>query len=254
MRMRITESQLRRIIREALLSEVPLGDIIPHDIPPSERRRDSGKGMPWRDRPSIAHPASRSQDEKHAGGGYLEIAKDLMLTARDNWVIITPDDYTDNRSKGKDFIEWLDSKRKQYPPDTIFAFVGQGSYPDDARTPEWNIVHDLFGHTLEQVYQRRPSRPPLVKGEDITVALHRALPGRYRISTDSRDQVPDILAAILLEVLTPEAAHRVIEESFGDRSPEETAYAHSEVDLMFKAVESWLTEARRKRIVDLVPW
>lgn len=249
--MRITEGQLRRIIREELLSEVPLIDIIPSDI---------SQNPPHRRRASIAHTSARSHDDKYADEKYVEIAKGLMRTARDNWVIITPNDVSDRTTiHTDDFLAWLNRNRDQHPPGTIFAYASAASFPNDERTPDWNIVHDLFGHTLEMTWKRQVAPGPtggpgFVPGSAIAAKLHRKLPRRYRISSNDQDMLPDVLAAILLEVLSPETAHEAIEEGFASHSPEQLSYVHEQVDSMFRVVEKWLGRAREDRFVELAPW
>lgn len=254
--MRITESQLRRIIREEIIGEAPLDDIITYDVNLRQPRVRS---------PSVAHPRSRSRYKRVSGKSYMDIARDLMRSTKDNWVIITPSDT--GRIKltldSARFKEWLEEKRKQHPAGTIFALVGIAPLDNDFRTPEWSVIHDLFGHALEEEFGRR--RPQMTSIPDELVwALHRSLPRELQISKSRKDQLPDVLAAILLGDLTHDAAHQVAEDYVAELPPadsedgshfEDQLREHSElIDSMFAAVDEFVEDARAAGFVELKPW
>jgi hypothetical protein len=252
--MRITEGQLRRIIREEIIGEAPLDDIIKYNV--TQRQRSERT-------PSIAHPSTRSRYKRTHGAGYMDIARDLMRSTKDNWVIITPSDTGNNylTVNSPRFKEWLDEKRTQHPAGTIFAFVSGTPVGGDFNTPAWAVIHDLLGHSIESntaaVRMRRIPRA-------LRLALHSALPSELQISENRDDVLPDILAAILLGRLDIDTAHRISKDYVSQHRDEqdrrgeffERAVRQHEdiIDDMFAAVDEFVTDARAEGFVDLKPW
>lgn len=270
--MRITEGQLRRMVREELIREAPLDDIVAYDA----RRFGDGEEVP-----SIAHPRTRPTQKRYADGKYTDIARDLMRSAKDNWVIITPSDVRSSHVTvdSPRFKEWLEEKRREHPPGTIFAFVRSGPIPGDYSSPKWQVLHDLIGHTLEELWKRHPnfnrSNPDIRR--ELRRELHAVLPRRFKISPSSpSDALPDILTAILLGKLSRESAYAVgdrlsrkilgpeddhpTEVSPDDRRAAEDAFeimfhsTRATIDGMFETVEWWLDSAREHGFVELNPW
>lgn len=251
--MLITESKLRLIVREEILREGPLDDfVIPSEPPVTPSYAD------YKSHPSIAHPSRRSKDERYAGKKYTDIVKDLMLNTKDNWVIITPVDVRDRYRLGTDeFNEWLSNERKRRQPGTIFAFAASAPMSGDELAPQWAVVHDLFGHTLDEFWQRHGGRrrEKAISEPAIVSQLHSVLPLKHRMSYEPGDMMPDVLAAILLGALTPERAHAVVGEQFlNSATDEEIAEAQELVDHMFRDVDAWLEKARAEGFVVLAPW
>ena len=256
--MRITEGQLRQIIREELIGEAPLDDIITYDV--NQRQRSERT-------PSIAHPSTRSRYKRTSGASYMDIARDLMRSTKDNWVIITPSDVRDLTVDSPRFKEWLAEKRKQHPAGTIFALVGQSPVSGDFKTPAWAVIHDLLGHSIENSGSvDRMRRARAVEGaRELRLALHSALPRELQTSKDKKDHLPDILAAILLGRLDPDTAHRISKEYVTRRRDEHGDYygenfksavrQHDEIiEVMFAAVDEFITDARTAGFVNLKPW
>lgn len=253
--MRIVERQLRQIIREALLREGPFDDFITPSEPPVT---PSYKKQPnYKQHPSIAHPLSRSKEERYEGEKYIDVVKDLMRNTKDNWVIITPNDVRDRARLGTDeFNEWLRIEKKRRPG-TIFAFAASMPLPGDENTPQWAVVHDLLGHTLDEFWQRHGGRrrEKAISEPAIVSQLHSVLPIKYRMSYDPGDMMPDVLAGILLGALTQERAHEVVGEEFlNSATDEEIAEAQEHVDHMFRDVSAWLENARADGFVVLAPF
>ena len=253
--MRITESTLRRIIREELIGETPLDDIITYDV--NQRQRSERT-------PSIAHPSTRSRYKRTSGASYVNIARDLMRSTKDNWVIITPSDVRDLTVDSPRFKEWLTEKRKQHPAGTIFALVSTSPVGGDFKTPAWAVIHDLLGHSIENSGVDRMRRAREVPRE-LRLALHSALPRELQVSKDQNDNLPDILAAILLGRLDPDTAHRISKEYVTRRRDEHGDYygenfksavrQHDEIiDGMFAVVDEFVTDARSAGFVNLKPW
>ena len=255
--MRITEEQLRRIIREELIGEAPLDDIITYDV--NQRQRSERT-------PSIAHPSTRSRYKRASGRSYMDIARDLMRSTKDNWVIITPSDTGKSALtvKSAGFKDWLAEKRKQHPAGTIFALSMLGPLGGDFRTPEWSVIHDLLGHSVEASVEGPDGARMRMTPPELLLALHGSLPRELQTSKNKSDLLPDILAAILLGRFSLDAAHKTSEDFVAGLWPaelrsgpnfERSRREHAErVDYMFAAVDEFVEGARAAGFVELVPW
>ena len=257
--MRITEGQLRQIIREELIGEAPLDDIITYDV---NQRQKSERT------PSIAHPSTRSRYKRTSGASYMDITRDLMRSTKDNWVIITPSDTGKSALtvKSDGFKEWLAEKRKQHPTGTIFAFSSLSPLGGDFKTPEWSVIHDLLGHSVEASVEDAEGDWILWLDADerLLGALHGSLPRELQTSKNKSDLLPDILAAILLGRFNLDTAHKISEDFVAGQWPaelrngpnfERSRREHSErVDYMFAAVDEFVEDARSAGFVELVPW
>jgi hypothetical protein len=256
--MRITESTLRRIIREEIIGEAPLDDIITYDV--NQRQRSERT-------PSVAHPSTRSRYKRTSGASYVDITRDLMRSTKDNWVIITPSDtgMSDLTVGSPRFKEWLAEKRTQHPAGTIFAFVSTPPVGGDFKTPAWAVIHDLLGHSIENSGPVDRMRRVRWAPRELRLALHSALPRELQVSKSNDDKLPDILAAILMGRLDPDTAHRISKEYVTRRRDDHGDYygegfksavrQHDEIiDGMFAAVDEFVTEARAAGFVNLKPW
>ena len=196
----------------------------------------------------------------------MDIARDLMRSTKDNWVIITPSDTGKSALtvKSDGFKEWLAEKRKQHPAGTIFAFSNLSPLGGDFKTPEWSVIHDLLGHSVEASAEgpdgaRMRRTPP-----ELLLALHESLPRELQISRNKSDLLADILAAILLGRLSLDTAHKISEDFVAGLRPaelrsgpsvERSRREHAErVDYMFAAVDEFVEGARSAGFVELIPW
>jgi hypothetical protein len=249
--MRITEAQLRRIIREEILNEAPpLIDMPSFENPFTLDRSE----------PSIGHPRTRSRRPRYRRGGYDAIARELMRDTRDDWVIITLTDFR----RVKQFVEtdefkvWL--REKDYPPGTRVLVVAGTPVKGDFRTPAWQIAHDTFGHAIEYEWFRfvRDHRVSDKAIETVTRALHGALPKGMQLSRPraqgTLDIVPDILGAIILGKFDQETAMQVVDELAGD-DPVAGRYYAMLVKGLFDSVDKWLeTQATEDGIIIATPF
>jgi hypothetical protein len=245
--MRVTESALRRIIREELLSEAPLDDIVPVDLPnttPEERGR-----------PTVAHPETRT-DRIQSHAEFTGIARDLMRSTKDRWVIITFSSVGRwRRMNIADRATWIEQEKEKYPG-AILAFVNATPVSGDYTTPKWVVVHDLMGHSIETIWAAEYGNKLGLVPFAIINALHDELPEEFRISDSPEDRIPDILAGILLEKLTLEQARRATAPVIAspDLSEESRENLRRMVESMFAATEMWLEDARAAGFVNLKPW
>jgi hypothetical protein len=246
--MRITESKLRRIIREEILKEAPpLIDMPSFENPFTLDRSE----------PSIGHPRTRSRRPRYRRGGYDAIARELMSDTEDKWVIVTLTDFR----RAKQVIEtdafkaWL--RERGYPPGTRVLVVGGTPMKGDFRTPAWQIAHDIFGHAIEYEWFRfvRDHRVSDKAIETVTRALHGALPkGMQLANRNESDIVPDILGAILLRKFDRETAMQVIDGLAGDDQVAGRYYA-TLVKGLFDSVVLWQqTQANEDGIIVATPF
>jgi hypothetical protein len=236
--MRITESLLRRIIREEILNESPpLLDLAIYD---------KNSIYPGRKAPSIGHPRMRSRRPQYRGGGYERIAKELMEDTEDNWVIVTLPDFrgASELVKTEEFKKWLGSK---YKPGTRVVVVAGTPVERDYKTPGWQIVHDIFGHSIEHEWNRykRDQRAGETTIDKVTRALHSALPKHLQLAKASgSDFIPDILGSILLQKFDREAAMQVVESLIADKEETEKPYyekLYTNIAMsLFESVDVWL--------------
>ena len=249
--MRITEGQLRRIIREEILNEAPpLIDMPTFENPFTLDRSE----------PSIGHPRTRSRRPKYRRGGYDAIARELMKDTEDNWVIITLSDFRRAKQiiKADAFKAWLEEKG--YPPGTRVLVVAGTPVKGDFRTPAWQIAHDIFGHAIEYEWFSfvRDHRVSDVTVAKITNALHGALPKEMQLSRPRAqgpsDIVPDILGAILLRKFDQETAMQVVDGLAGD-DPVAGRYYAMLVKGLFDSVDKWLqTQTNEDGIIIAMPF
>ena len=93
-----------------------------------------------------------------------------------------------------DFKQWISSLN--IPKKSKILVVGRSSYSGDFLAPEWQIVHDIIGHTIDSYYI------PDIKFFKGYQHLHgevtwTTLPDEFKIAKSGiDDRLPDIFAAI----------------------------------------------------------
>jgi hypothetical protein len=146
--MRITEGQLRRIIRETILNEVPLGG----DSPFTPIERPSAKvpvAVDQQDDDDIEDPPAYSVGYSAASKNRPEAIK-LFEKIPDNWDII-PVENVDNLAafvRSKEFTQEIASRN--YPKGTKILVVGSQPSEGDFTEAEWVVRHDIVGHAIYQ--------------------------------------------------------------------------------------------------------
>jgi hypothetical protein len=239
--MSISQKVLRSLIREMLLKETPLIDmpVYPNSSPDISRV-------------SVSHPATRSTK-----GNYEAKAKELMKNTKDNWVLITGNTNTNNFSKSsEDYEKWIEGKN--YPPGTLVIFVDSSPLEGDSNTPIWQIVHDVFGHSIQnlfvQSFDKEINDMGVAEeiGEEVAQFMMTLLPKEYQIVWNSEfasDALPTVLGAIFTEKLKRQRVNAALPELLGkqifDASNDEIK---SCVDIMFRSVEEWTQNLRNRAI------
>lgn len=172
--MKIKESKLRQIIRQAL-REAPLDFIGGYNVPD-----DSDDLKPL---PSIAYGKSMSPE-------FRQQAKVLMQNVPDGWAIITLSNIRRARAivMSESFKSWL--LEQGIPESSRVIVVGDAAFEGDFDTSEWVIVHDIIGHTI--------SSGGIGGGyywDTIAEYIHNVLPAHLQLS-ERGDKLPDVLGAI----------------------------------------------------------
>ena len=239
--MKITESKLRQIIREEILDEAPLvGDGIyrykvGHDY-------TSKMGFQAYS-PSVGYKPSEDPE-------WRDKARVLMRNTAENWAIVTLSAadaygvYASNDNNWKQFNQWI--REQNIPKGTRIIVVGSPIFPDDYDSVAWAVGHDIFGHTLNELMLIiLGSEPP----RHIIRMIHEALPEVARLSTDSKDFLPDIYAAIFLKVVSREFFDDLI------RSAGASASSMARIiDKMFEGVDTWITSIPVDEPHMIYPW
>ena len=97
-------------------------------------------------------------------------------------------------------------KENNWKPNGKYIVVSFPSFSGDMSSPDWQIVHDVIGHTIEEYHRHYGTWHKMVYNNDYKRALgdvHSALPKEMQIATttdavDDEDRGPDIYAAIFL--------------------------------------------------------
>jgi len=249
--MRITEGQLRRIIRETILNEVPLGGNSP--FTPIERpsvRARVAAGQPG---------TGDTEDQPIPSVGYSTASKNrpeaikLFEKIPDNWDII-PVDNVDNLTafvRSKEFTQEIASRN--YPKETKILVIRSQPTEEDFTEAEWVVRHDIIGHAIykhsissgvrasedklkdikNDILKNTSDEASKTKAEnliswiwpkDLTIrpdhAVWRSLPEELQLGESYQDILPDVYAAIFFGELSikhaTEATLRYLAVNFPD--------------------------------------
>jgi len=254
--MRITESILRQLIREEILSEDPLDFAGNFNVLP-----DPG------DSPTYTRSATKAIG--HAGfkkKAYALNAKVMFQDTQDSWAIVSLSDtrFAERTIKKPEFKLWL--KEKGITSGTkILVVAGRHPDPVDFKSVRCAIGHDIIGHTLANASDS--TRPNIWKriinnwrdsyDVDIDDIAERAV--WSSMSRDLKvggidDALPDILFAIFRGKLNKDnkeammkAAIVAIEEKIpaNEREPgDSNTWAKMIVEHYFQTVENWIASIK----------
>ena len=230
--MSISQKVLRSLIREILLKETPLIDM---PVYPYYSSSDF----------SISHPFNRSQK-----GNYEAKAKELMKNTKDNWVLMTgPFSFS---KPVEDYEKWIEGKN--YPPGTLVIFVDSSPMKGDYDTPIWQIVHDIFGHSILSFFTRKEVEDI---GDTIAKYLLRLLPKEYQNIWDpegNNDALSTVLGAIFTGKLKRQRVDAALPKYMNDIIAEVNSKDFTSADVMrcvatmFTSVEAWTQDLRNDAI------
>lgn len=206
--MKLTKAQLRKLVCSNLL-EAPLMDILPFKNKRDTSSIDSSA-------PSVGYklPSRMKGTEQEKRKNFADAAKVFLADSEDNWYIVVLKNvgyYVDlpyDTIKSPEFLQWMSSLN--IPKGSKILVVGQRSVKGDYKTPEWQIVHDIIGHTIESYCSQKITllkRQSFVQTKIYTflaryIDLHSTttwttLPDEFKIAKSSvSDRMPDIFAAI----------------------------------------------------------
>lgn len=206
--MKLTKAELRKIVRENLL-ETPLMDILPFKNTCNATTSYSSDSV---SAPSIGYriPSKIKGSELDRRKQFADSAKVLLADSEDNWYIIVlknvgQDMYlASDTVKSPEFVQWMSSLN--IPKRSKILVVGRASFEGDYLAPEWQIVHDIIGHTIDSYYI------PDIKFFKGYQKLHSevtwtTLPNEFKIAKKNiDDRLPDIFAAIFANKFDREKA------------------------------------------------
>jgi hypothetical protein len=249
--MLISENKLRQIIREEILSEVPLDFVGDYKIPADET------GDAKSTRPSIGRAGLKLKS-------YTLKAKGMFQDTQHSWAIITlSDTYRAPKTiKSPEFKRWLAAQG--ISPNTRILVVTGSHLPKDFKGVNWAIGHDIFGHSLSKFTTR--TLPKFQKQEfnqygetvdpqyDISSiiegAVWQVIPEEMRLGGEG-DRLPDVLMAIFRGRLSRDTAVQAAIDGIEEEIPEEErrpgdpeAWAATTVDHYFKSVKDWIESIR----------
>ena len=257
--MRITESKLRQLIREEILSEVPLDFAGNYEVKPDEGDSPTYTRSAT---PAIGHAGFKKK-------AYALNAKVMFQDTQNSWAIVSLSDtrFAERTIKKPEFKLWL--KEQGITSGTkILVVAGRHPDPGDFKSVRWAIGHDIIGHTLENFTRSiLASRNSLFRSTirdieeqfssssyDIENIVEKAV--WSSMSRDLRiggadDILPDVLFAIFRGKLNKdtaiEAAAVAIEERIpaNEREPgDPETWARTVMDHYFQSVNVWVASVR----------
>ena len=242
---------IRLLIRETLLSETPLMDIIPYKAGKPEGNFSSDTS------PSVGYrlPSKLKGTEKEKRKQFTDAAKVLLADSEDNWYIIVLK-YAKLQNRGylsddiinsPDFKSWTRSLR--IPKGSKIIVPVDPNYEGDYLGPEWQIVHDIIGHTIANAYGggTKEFREGLQHIYNFWTRMDESivwntLSEEFKISKRNKeDRMPDIYAAIFANKLNKQAAANAIDEhlQYAERENKEKISGTDIVNCLVEIVERW---------------
>ena len=236
------------LIREQILSETPLMDIIPF-----KNKRDN---LQWTNSnaPSIGYnlPSKLKGTEKEKRNQFTDSAKVRLADSKDNWYIIVLKDISGGREStlavinSPEFVQWVNSLK--IPERSKIIVPAQSSVKGDYRAPEWQIVHDIIGHTIYRYYRHNIKNNLEIEDHEEIFNLfedsyneHKnitwsSLPDEFKISKrNHEDRLPDILAAVFANKFNKQKAV----EMYKKLNIFNMTNVNNSLDTLYKIVEKW---------------
>ena len=240
--MLISENKLRQIIREEILSEVPLDFAGNYEVPPDEGDSPTyTRSAP----PAIGYAGFKKK-------AYALNAKVMFQDTQNSWAIVSLSDtrFAERTIKKPEFKLWL--KEQGITSGTkILVVAGRHPDPGDFKSVRWAIGHDIIGHTLENFTQPILTCRYALLIEDIVKKAVGGSMSRDLRTGGADDILPDVLFAIFRGKLNKdtaiEAATVAIEKriSANERKPGDSeTWAKTVVDHYFQTVEDWVASVR----------
>jgi hypothetical protein len=245
--MKLTKAQLRKIVRTNL-SETPLMDILPfkNKWDYSIDDLDIGPSIGYRMASKLKGP------EKERRKQFTDAAKVLLADSEDNWYIIVLKSVGGNPNSmskvvdSPEFVQWMSSLN--IPKGSKILVPAQTRMTGDFLAPEWQIVHDIIGHSIYDHYMNEIQKNSKVKvNADIvndfddyfsehTKITWTSLPDEFKIAKrDVIDRLPDIFAAIFANKFDKQKAVEAYEKLEIFYMP----MVEKSIDALYKIVDSF---------------
>jgi hypothetical protein len=244
----MSNSFLRSLVKEMLLSETPLMDIYPY----------KGSVDSMKTKPGIGYqiPKKIKGKEEERRKVFSDEAKVLLADSKDNWYIIVlknsassdmgyffQKNYPSNLLKSEEFKEWF--KSLKIPKKSKIIVALSAPYKGDFTSSSYAIVHDIIGHSIESrteeafaTHKSSNSRriQEVFRKIDVAKAVWDLLPEEFKISkSDVTDRNPDIYAAIFANKFDKQKAKKAIKAVF-EKSGESGVTAEEVIGLMYHIV------------------
>jgi hypothetical protein len=241
--MKLTKAQLRKIVQANLL-ETPLMDILPFKNKWNPNSTDSVAS-------SVGYrlPSRMKGTEQEKRKNFTNAAKVYLADSEDNWYIVVLKNvgYYDydpaNTIKSPEFLQWMSSLN--IPKGSKILIPGQSNLKGDYRAPEWQIVHDIIGHTIESYYTENILSSQIQSSVQAKISkffrgypiLHQyktwtTLPDEFKIAkSEPDDRLPDIFAAIFANKFDRQKAVSLLNSA---EAPGEDL-----CDALYSLVEEW---------------
>jgi len=244
--MKLTKAQLRKLVRANLL-ETPLMDIYPY-----KNRRAPNQFISTV--PSVGYrlPSALKGTTREKRNQFTTAAKVLLADSEDSWYIIVFKNIGYNNYhpteivESPEFLQWMNSLN--IPKGSKILVVGQGRIKGDYLAPEWQIAHDIIGHTILQHYRENMKGNFEIEGyEEIFNSFENSeeehlnitwmsLPSEFKISKrNPNDRLPDILAAVFANKFNKQKAV----ELYRNLNIFNMEDVNNSLDALYKIVESW---------------
>ena len=219
--MLIAERQLRQMIREFAMNEMPIsfGDF---SSPGGTSRGSASIG-----RKALSDPMG------------LEAAQVLFKNIDEDWFIITLEDTAQPEVtvKTPEFMQWLDEQGAGHSRVIVVADAPLEGDFDDVL---WAIGHDVVGHGIWQLLKDHiPTELDSIQAGMMSDAIHQHLPEGLRLGGEG-DVDPDILAGLFLGEMDPDVALAAAVSAIPDE-PDPHGPAGMLVDAYLAAVADWIS-------------
>lgn len=219
--MKISQRQLRQLIREFAMNEMPLsfGDFTSSGGTP--------RGSASIGRKALSDPMG------------LEAAQVLFKNIDEDWFIVTLEDTAQPEVtiQTPEFRQWLDERGAG---DSRVIVVADAPLEGDFDDVLWAIGHDVVGHGIWQLLNDHiPAELDPIQSVTMSSAIHQILPEGLRLGGEG-DVEPDILAGLFLGELDPDVALDAAASAISD-DPDPHGPASMLVDAYLAAIADWIS-------------
>ena len=247
----MSNSFLRSLVKEMILSETPLMDIYPYkggSVPNDPTAPSIGYKIPKRIKGSESERRKKFTDE----------AKVLLADSKDRWYIIvlknaaslfSNTNHAERIVNSKEFDSWI--KSLNIPKGSKIIIPNDINVGGDNLDSKWQIVHDVIGHSITRKALLRSGASGELNKEYLSwryfpeeIFLH-AISDEFKISNVERDRYPDIFAAIFANKFDKKIAEEKLSDylssfTLSKQDPLYGMTAKQIIDAMYRNVEDFV--------------